>query len=182
MSRLMRGADAGGVRYFLDGRPVHAGTGLELRLPEATLGPVWATVRFETMPVTNSSDLLPVLYLYLGHTWEHRFRAVEAAAIASERQRAPAGAWVVYDERQACAVRLDTRTLPDEDFPEGRLVYGDHLDDRDVWTSRADAERAAAALRDVMEGFPTVPIPVLSDAHMDVLDLRWPSGGERGVN
>jgi hypothetical protein len=139
MSHLIRGVDTGGVRYFLDGRPVHAGAGLELRLPEAALGPVWAAVRFETMPVAGTSDLLPVLYLSLGHAWERRFRAVEAAAIAAERQRAPAGAWIVYDERRACAVRLDTRTPPDEDFPEGRLIYGDHLDDRDIWTSQAGA-------------------------------------------
>lgn len=31
--RLVRGEDAGGQRWFLGGRPVHAGTGLILRLP-----------------------------------------------------------------------------------------------------------------------------------------------------
>ena len=33
MGHLVRGSDAGGVRYFLDDRPVYAGTALELRLP-----------------------------------------------------------------------------------------------------------------------------------------------------
>lgn len=33
MGHLVKGRDAGGTRYFLDDRPVAAGTGLELRLP-----------------------------------------------------------------------------------------------------------------------------------------------------
>ena len=37
------GQDAGGLRHFLGGRPVHAGTALELRLPDDE----WVVVRYE---------------------------------------------------------------------------------------------------------------------------------------
>lgn len=33
-SRIVRGRDAGGIRDFLDGRPIHCGTGLELQAVE----------------------------------------------------------------------------------------------------------------------------------------------------
>lgn len=42
-NRLVLGNDAGGRRHFLAGRPVHAGTGLELRL----LDGVWVRIRYE---------------------------------------------------------------------------------------------------------------------------------------
>lgn len=41
--RLHLGSDEGGPRWFLGGRPVHAGTGLILRLPDGEL-----PVTFET--------------------------------------------------------------------------------------------------------------------------------------
>ncbi len=40
---LVLSRDSGGMRHFLAGRPVHAGTGLELRL----VGDVWIRVRYE---------------------------------------------------------------------------------------------------------------------------------------
>jgi hypothetical protein len=42
-SILTLGSDAGGLRHFLAGRPVHAGTHLELRLPDD----LWVVVRYE---------------------------------------------------------------------------------------------------------------------------------------
>ena len=42
-SILVLGADAGGARHFLAGQPVHAGTALELRLPDDR----WIVVRYE---------------------------------------------------------------------------------------------------------------------------------------
>jgi hypothetical protein len=93
MGHLIKGRDAGGLRYFLDDKPVHAGTGLELRLPgdpggaiavrqlaaryvtdgphrhlleqaAADIGERWVHVRFE------SSRGEPLLYLPLGGPWE----------------------------------------------------------------------------------------------------------------
>lgn len=93
MGRLERGDDGEGTCYVLDGRPVHPGASLELRLPgdqgaAATLRAVaerhvaadqhrrileqaaadlaerWVRVRFETEGET------PVLYLPLGGPWE----------------------------------------------------------------------------------------------------------------
>lgn len=56
-SNLIKGVDAGGVRWFLDDEPVHAGTGLEILLelepkyaPEGQLldfKPMWIPVRLE---------------------------------------------------------------------------------------------------------------------------------------
>jgi hypothetical protein len=42
-SVLVLGSDAGGLRHFLAGEPVHAGTYLELRLPDDR----WVVVRYE---------------------------------------------------------------------------------------------------------------------------------------
>lgn len=42
--RLELREDAGGPRHFLDGKPVHAGTGLELMLEDEN----WLQGRFET--------------------------------------------------------------------------------------------------------------------------------------
>jgi hypothetical protein len=42
-SVLVLGADTGGLRHFLAGRPVHAGTALELRMPDDR----WLVVRYE---------------------------------------------------------------------------------------------------------------------------------------
>ncbi len=53
------GRDAGGLRHFLDRRPVHAGTVLELRL----LDDVWVRVRYEW---NWDVDQLPRAYLALG--------------------------------------------------------------------------------------------------------------------
>lgn len=57
--KLERGKDAGGVRWFLGGEPVHAGESLLLRLPH-TVGGGSCPVRFET------SHGEPVLYLRTG--------------------------------------------------------------------------------------------------------------------
>ena len=80
-SRLECGTDAGGVRWFLAGRPVHAGTGLELltetdRAPCDCDGdgcgkcgggcwralPLWIRCRFET---GVDADGEPIGWLYL---------------------------------------------------------------------------------------------------------------------
>jgi hypothetical protein len=42
-SILVLGSDAGGLRHFLAGQPVHAGTYLELRLPDDR----WVVIRYE---------------------------------------------------------------------------------------------------------------------------------------
>ncbi len=42
MAKLVLGEDGGGARYFLDGRPVHAGD-----LVEVCWSDVWHPVRFE---------------------------------------------------------------------------------------------------------------------------------------
>lgn len=60
MSRLIRNAEPGGWRDYLDNRPVHRGVGLELRLPGGT----WARVRYET-----SGDEV-VFHLAAGGAWE----------------------------------------------------------------------------------------------------------------
>jgi len=60
---LTLGRDLGGARHFLAGRPVHAGTGLELRLREN----VWVPVRYEW---DWDSDHPPHLYLALGSRGE----------------------------------------------------------------------------------------------------------------
>jgi hypothetical protein len=55
---LVLGRDAGGMRHFLAGRPVHAGTVLELRL----LDDVWVRMRYEWKDPGNP----PRAYLALG--------------------------------------------------------------------------------------------------------------------
>ncbi len=60
--RLELREDNGGLRYFLDGRPVHAGNLLEMLLRAGE----WLAVRFE-WPV---EDELPTLQLGLGETEE----------------------------------------------------------------------------------------------------------------
>jgi hypothetical protein len=56
-SKLIKGNDAGGIRWFLDGEPVHAGTTLEILLELNTrfdesgrvvgFTPLWVPVRLE---------------------------------------------------------------------------------------------------------------------------------------
>lgn len=53
--------ESSGLRHFLDGRPVHAGTMLELQLP----GGVWALGRYEW---SFQRDDGPLLYLELSGT------------------------------------------------------------------------------------------------------------------
>lgn len=45
---LIRGQDHGGLRYFLGGRPVHAGSGVELLMPDGSWWP--GRVEFTTDP------------------------------------------------------------------------------------------------------------------------------------
>ena len=75
MSRLELGEDSGGPRYFLDGRPVHAGAILELLLP----GELWLPVRFEW---TGCASDPPVFFLSLAETNEQaRVRLPRGAAL-----------------------------------------------------------------------------------------------------
>lgn len=144
MPHLVLGNDAGGRRWFLDDRPVHAGSGLELRLPGNDLGERWARVRFEmTFPpaardqvLRAPDDQVPVLYLYLGHRWEQRFRAVEAESVAALRPEGR-GRWTVYD-RKLDRVALTTERVVEDG--EARLVYPEL--DADTFSTRAAAERA----------------------------------------
>lgn len=181
MGSLIAGRDEGGVRWFLDDRPVHCGTVLELRLPERGGEPVWTSVRFEmefpaggsTRPLRAPDDQIPVLYLHLGHRWERRFRAVPAASVAAVRPDHPPGTWIVFDERRGRAVTLSAREAPDEDHPEGRLVYSAALGDVDGWRSQGEAERVARELAAYLDGYPTVSIPLPDPSRAE---LRWPGG------
>ena len=58
-SVLVLGGDAGGLRHFLAGQPVHAGTYLELRLPDER----WVVVRYEW---NWQAGVRPRAYLALG--------------------------------------------------------------------------------------------------------------------
>jgi hypothetical protein len=58
-SVLLLGTDAGGLRHFLAGQPVHAGTALELRLPDDR----WILVRYEW---SWDTAVRPRAYLALG--------------------------------------------------------------------------------------------------------------------
>lgn len=55
MSALTLSQDGGGRRHFVDGRPVHCGTGLQW---SPDYGKTWIAVRYEV-----SGDFAPVLYL-----------------------------------------------------------------------------------------------------------------------
>lgn len=61
--RLVKGEDGGGVRFYLDGRPIAAGTGLELRLR----GGGALRVRFEVEhdPDAGPGPFVPSPVLYL---------------------------------------------------------------------------------------------------------------------
>lgn len=61
--RLVKGADDGGERWHLDGRPIHCGDGLELRLPR---GRGSVRVRFELEFSRDAPNGAPVLYLATG--------------------------------------------------------------------------------------------------------------------
>lgn len=172
MPHLVLGNDAGGRRWFLDDRPVHAGSGLELRLPGNDLGERWARVRFEmTFPpaardqvLRAPDDQVPVLYLYLGHRWEQRFRAVEAESVAALR---PEGRrrWAVYDRKRDRVALTTERVVEDG---EARLVYPEL--DADTFSTPAAAVRAAEGLQAAMECHPEV---VLNLPHPERAELRW---------
>lgn len=179
MSRLVLGEDAGGRRWFLEGRAVHAGEGLELRLPGNDLGEVRTRVRFEmTFPpgpyppdrvLRAPDDQVPVLYLYVGHAWERRFQVVEAEAVPATRAEGR-GRWAIYDRKRERVALPSERTPVDADG-ETRPVYPEL--DADTFASRADAERAAAELQAGMEGVSSLAIPL---ADVTRVELRWPAG------
>jgi hypothetical protein len=58
-SVLVLGTDAGGLRHFLAGQSVHAGTALELRLPDER----WVVIRYEW---NWDPAVRPLAYLALG--------------------------------------------------------------------------------------------------------------------
>lgn len=163
MSTLTKGQDSGGVRYFLEGRPVHAGDPLELRMPMQAGKEVWVRVRFEQR-WTPANEPWPGVVLYLGDRWETRFTATEATAIAATRHLG-VGVWVVYDHKRNRPV---TRS---ESLPDGRKVYVDHLDtdQNDHWSSRADAERNASEIHRSMQGFQSVWVGIEAQG----AELRW---------
>lgn len=71
--RLILGRDAGGSRHFLDGEPVHCGTGLEMQVP----GGKWVAVRYEASLARG--DIRVSLH---ASPWA-----------APRKHEAPAGAW-----------------------------------------------------------------------------------------
>ena len=174
MPYLVLGSDAGGRRFFLEDRPVHAGSGLELRLPGNDLGERWARVRFEmTFPpvapdqvLRAPDDQVPVLYLQLGHRWEQRFYAVEAESVAALRPEGR-GRWAVYDRKRDRVALTTERSVEDG---EARLVYPEI--EADTFGTRAAAQRAAEGLQGAMEGHPEV---VLHLPHPERVELRWPA-------
>jgi hypothetical protein len=170
MSILVRGHDAGGLRWFLDERPVNAGVGLELRLPADVLGERWTPVRFETTARGGRGELTPVLVLHLGHAWEHRFTVVEAAAVPALLPDGR-GRWAVYDRKRDCVVRCDERAAPEEDGTTPP-VYPEI--DVDIYRTRSEAEIAAARLQAEREGCPTLEL-VIEDVRK--VELRWPRRG-----
>lgn len=179
MPRLVLGGDAGGRRWFLEGRAVHAGEGLELRLPGNDLGEFWTRVRFEmTFPpgpyppdrvLRAPDDQVPVLYLYVGHAWERRFQVVEAEAVPATRADGR-GRWAIYDRRRGRVALPSEHTLGDVEG-ETRRVYPEL--NADTYASRSDAERAAAQLQAEMEGVPSLVIPLVD---VTQVELRWPVG------
>jgi len=89
VSNLTKGRDGGGVRWFLDGEPIHAGTGLEILLeidPEGATDrsrhkPLWVPVRFETdledrafihWPNAGQDELRSEVRDHLCFRWPHR--------------------------------------------------------------------------------------------------------------
>lgn len=67
MSRLeLRNEGAAGERHYVDGRPVHCGDGLELRLTEGR----WERVRFELAWEPRRQRNAPVLHMAVGGVWE----------------------------------------------------------------------------------------------------------------
>jgi hypothetical protein len=67
-TQLIEAADAGGRRHYLDGRPVHAGTTLELLLPDGD----WLTGHYEWGYVAGEA---PTLHVALGGPRELSARA-----------------------------------------------------------------------------------------------------------
>lgn len=187
MGRLEQGIDAGGRRFYLDGRPVHCGDALELRLP----GEVWVAVRFETTFPSELRDagpdaMVPVLHLYLGHQWESRFvavptrvpdpdrlcacptalghfthRSTEPCATCGRPYGHPEEEHAVYDRKHARVVS------PDERDEDGSLVYADAGASR--WSSRRRAVQAALSLNRTYAACPGVEVPFHTQA-----ELRWP--------
>lgn len=172
MPQVVLGADAGGARWFLEGEPVHAGDGLDLRLPGDDRGERWTPVRFETRWRPASGGRGPdepqaVLYLYVGHPWEHRFQVVDAEAVPATRA-GNRGRWAIYDRRRE-RVALTSERAPVDEHGDARLVYPDL--EADTYASRAAAERAAGALQAAMEWFPELEIPLADPSRVE---LRWP--------
>lgn len=181
MPRLVLGDDASGRRRFLEGRAVHAGEGLELRLPGNDMGEVWTRVRFEmTFPpgpyppdrvLRAPDDQVPVLYLYVGHAWERRFQVVEAEAVPATWADGR-GRWAIYDRKRERVALPSEHTLGDVEG-ETRRVYPEL--DAGTFASRGDAERAAAELQAGMEGVPSLAIPL---GDVTRVELRWPAGAQ----
>lgn len=59
--------DAGGLRYYLAGKGVHAGDVLEMLFP----GNVWVRGRYES----SRNDVRPLFYIALGGDWEKQAEA-----------------------------------------------------------------------------------------------------------
>jgi hypothetical protein len=134
--------------WRLDGREIHCGDPVELRLR----ADVWVVVTFELEGDT------PVFYLVLGHAWERRYEATDARAIAATHHLG--ARWVVYDRKRERPVFRDARDV------DGELLYPDL--DVDRWDTRTGAEVAAARLN------LATPCPRARLTLDDGAELRWP--------
>lgn len=127
---LVEGKDAGGRRYFLDGRAVHAGDALDLRLP----GDRWASVTFEY------NDTIVFLRMRLGCT--PRFRATAG----------PNGVWWVWDEKLDRRVTHTVLRESSADDPNRRPFYPlrevEDGYDEDEWRALVNAKRVAKFLNE----------------------------------
>ena len=153
--RLIEGEDAGGQRYYLDGRPVRCGDVLELRLP----GECWIYVVFQL------ERRQPVLILYVGNRYEHRFLVRQAGEL-EERADLPAEDFIIFDKRESAVIRLSDRwpeALTETDEPLWPELERDH------WPERRDAELSARLLNDTYAGCEPVTI-----REVDRCELRWP--------
>jgi len=137
----------GGDRWTLDGHRVNCGNTLELRLP----GDQWLPVRFEL--TFNGLDSTALLYVALGHEWEHRF---EARRLEGWRE-----AWMVWDRKR------DVRATLDEQDGEGFAIYPDL--DAEEWCTLAGAEHVAARWTPSLAG----------RARRSPGSRRWTCGGRR---
>jgi hypothetical protein len=192
MGKLVRGEDAGGTRYFLDGKPVHNGAVIQLRM----LGGAWMFVSLESVwreivpgdrKTVFKGGYVGVLHFGVGHEWEQRFE------VRASRLDIPDGCdckypgrdyendenrcrqcgrlirqhFVIYDRRRQTVVTMTERRQRDgDDYP----VYQDL--ERDRFTGEWAARSMADSLQRCMEGGPGAEMEIPPEG-----EFRWPPDG-----